>query len=650
MRARSLFALALPILFAAGDAAAQSVTRADIPDQFKWKPEHIYTSAEGWEADLQAVRSGVDQLAAFKGRFAGPEATDPAASLIEYNRLSKEIEIKFDHLGSYVGRNYDVDLSSNEWSGRSQRLRDLGIEYSQKLAWFEPELLQIPEQTLMKWVGEHADLAPYRRDYEDMYLLQKHVLSPAEEEILALAGNITGTTGDVYGKFTNVDMDCGTIVDEKGDTIKCTYTGWTSYRTSKDRRVREDYFNAVWKQYKGFGNTLAALMAGNVKKDIFLTKARKFANTLARALDASFVPEQVYTSLVSSTRANLAPLHKYDAIRKRVLGVDHYRHSDYYVNLVEGPEKRYSWDDGVAMILDALRPLGQEITETVGRGLNPANGWVDAYATDNKRGGAYSGNAYAVHPFMLFNFDYRKGLTLDDISAVAHEVGHSMHTYWSEKTQPFPMRGYAIFNAEVASTTFETLMAMKLLDQARSDYRNAKGKAKEEAKQRLLYLLEQNVNNGRDTFFRQTMFATWEWQAHQMAEQGQPITPNALNKLYGDLLKEWHGPAAEYGELSNVSWSTVPHFYRGYYVYAYATSYAAAVALAEDIRAEAAGDASKKGAAQRFVNYLKSGGSKHPVELLQDAGVDMTTPAPIESFIRSWSKLVDELDDLTKTG
>jgi oligoendopeptidase F len=356
----------------------------------------------------------------------------------------------------------------------------------------------------------------------------------------------------------------------------------------------------------------------------------------------------VYENLVKTTRANLAPMHKYNEIRKRVLGVDHLRDWDYYVGLAAGEEKRYSWEQAVAMVADALTPLGTEYLKDIRYALDPHNGWVDAYANDGKRGGAYSASTYGVHPYMLYNFDYKKGLTLEDATTIAHEVGHSMHTWYSEKNQPYPNKDYVIFNAEVASTTNETLMAMKLLDQARKDYQKAKAEAKARAKQNLIALLEQNIDAGRGSFYRQVMFATWEWEAHKMGEADQPMTAESFSKLYENILKEWQGPTAEFEDVSWVSWATIPHFYRGYYVYTYATSYCAAVTLAQEIRAESLGDKKFTGTRDRYLTYLKSGSSKHPVELLKDAGVDMTTPAPIEATARYWSGLVDELDALTK--
>ena len=648
MTRRLMLAVLLASLLTTRLPAAFAVERSRIDDRYQWKPEHIFATLADWEAALRHVRFGLDSLAAFKGSFAGENAADPAPRLIAFNLLNERISILLEQVEAYCSYHFHVDMSNPAWVGRDQQVQDLYVLQQEKLAWLHPELLRIPQATLMGWVDQSPALQPYRKTYEDMYLLQEHVLSEPEEHILALAGNITGSAADVYSKMTNVDMRWGRIVDENGDTVQVTDEGWTGWRYHPDRRVREAYFNALFSGYRDYENTIAALMATNLKKNVFLARSRKFDNTLQAALTSVFVPEQVYVNLVQTTRTHAAPFHQYEAVRKRVLGFDTCYHWDYYVSLATENEARYTWEQAAAMVEEGLKPLGQQYVADVTHGLDARSGWVDVYANDNKRGGAYSSSTYGVHPYMLFNFDFARGMTLEDVATVAHEVGHSMHTYYSEKNQPFPNKNYAYFNAEVASTTNETIMSMKLLDEARAAYRKAKGKAKETAKQHLIYLLDGNIAAARGSFVRQTVFAAWEWEAQKMAERGEPVTAETLSKLYGDLLTEYYGPATTYGDLSHHEWSRIPHFYRGYYVYTYATSYAAAVALAKDIRAEAAGDRSKKGTTARYLNFLKSGGSKHPVELLRDAGVDMTTPAPILSCIDYIAGLVDELDRLTR--
>ncbi|MBC8204517.1 oligoendopeptidase F [bacterium] len=645
---RIVLSLVLALFIAVSALAGAAKERSEIPEKYKWKPEHIYSSLEEWQKDFNFIKENLDKLAAFKGQFAGDDAVNPAKSMIEFNKLAEQIEIKFEQVWVYVMYNYHVDMSNSEWGGREQQLRMLAVDYGQKLAWVNPEILLIPQEIMHKYIADNPELEPYRKSYDDLYAQQAHVLSEQEEEIIALSYNVTGVPSDVYSKLTDADMKFGYIVDENGDSVEVTDSGWVTWRTNKDRRVREDYFKNVWEQYQAFGTTMAALMNGNIMKDIYITKARKYDDCLQRALDGTFIPVEVYEKLVETTRKNAAPLHKYNEIRKRMLGVDHYRHWDYYVSISEGDEARYTWEEGVMMVADALKPLGKQFIHDITHGLNPNNGWVDIYANKNKRGGAYSSGCYGVHPFMLYNFDYEKGLSLEDVSTVAHEVGHSMHSYYSEKEQAIPNKDYAIFNAEVASTVNEAIMSAKLLEEARKEYKKAKKNDKEKARQKLIHILESNIDAIRQTFYRQTMFATWEWEAHKMGERSEPLTKESLSDLYYGLLKEFHGPAAEYEDLSAVSWARIPHFYRGFYVYTYATSYAASVAIARDIMAEYKGDKKKKGCTEKYLKYLASGSSKHPVELLKNAGVDMATPAPVESLIAYFSEMVDELDMLTK--
>ncbi len=646
MRIAPLLTLLLTILLATGTMPLCAQDRAKMNPDYQWRPEHIYPTVDAWQKDLAVIRSGLPKLAAYRGHFAKKLAKEAIKDLLAYNKLSKDLSIRMERAVNYVQYHVDVAMNDAIWNGRRQEIEQIAIDFSQKTAWLEPELLEIPRETLVGWTNQNQELAPYRKTYEDMYTLRAHSLSTPEEELLALAGTVVATPSDVFEVLTTVDLDYGMINDENDKPIKVSDAGWVSFRTNKNRAVRENYFNALWAQYKKHENTFAAVMKGNIQKDLFLAKARHFPTTLDQALTLNHIPTSVYENLISTTRKNLAPLHRLDALRKRVLGIDHYRHWDYYVNFAKAAEKRVSWEDAVSQVKNSLAPLGTTYLKDLEHALNAKNGWVDVYENQAKRSGAYSSSTYGIHPYMLYNFDSQRGLTLDDVSTVAHEVGHTLHSYYSEKGQPWPNQNYAIFNAEVASTTNETLFAIKLLDDARAAYAKAPSDAKERTRENLIALLEQNIKTGRDTFFRQAMFATWEWEAHKMAEAGKPLTAESFSKLYGDLLKEWHGEAAEYGELSSVSWAMIPHFYNAYYVYSYATSYAAAVSLAQDIRAEAMGNPDKKGATARFLAYLASGSSKHPVELLKDGGVDMTSPAPIEAFIKYWTGLVVELESL----
>lgn len=650
MKTYKLLTILAVILMLTANSVAGFIERTAIPDKYKWRPDHIYKTIEDWQKDYDYIAANIDKLGSFKGKFAGPEAKDPAKALIEYNKLSEEIGVKFEHIWVYAMYNFNTDMSNSDWIGRMQMLQQLAIQYGENLAWVNPELLQIPQATMHKYIAANPALADYKKSYDDLYLQQAHVLSEPEEAILALAGNISSTPGDVQEMMTDSDMRWGFITDENGDSVEVTDNGWTSWRVNKNRKVREAYFTKLFSGYKDFGNTFAALMAGNVKGDLFYSKARKYDNTLQAALDGRFIPVEVYTNLVKTTRANCTPLHKYESIRKRMLKLDDYGHHDYYVSFSELPDERYTYEQGVALVLEALKPMGEKYCADVKWALDPSSGMVDPYAHKGKRGGAYSSGAYKIHPYMLYNFDYEKGLTMEDVSTIAHEVGHSMHTHYSSMKQAYPNKDYAIFNAEVASTVNEAIMSTLLLEKARDEYKKAKKNSpeKEKAKQKLIALLSDNLDAARQTYYRQVSFADWELTVHQMAENNEPITRESLCNLYLENLHLYYGPDVNYGELSSYEWSRIPHFYRSYYVFSYSTSYAAAVAIAQNILAEYKGDKTKKGARDKFITYLESGSSKHPVELLKDAGVDMTTPAPIESFIKYVDGLVTELDGLTK--
>ncbi|MFH1861861.1 MAG: M3 family metallopeptidase, partial [bacterium] len=419
-----------------------AIERSEIPDKYKWRTEDIYPTVEAWQQDFEWIKSSLDKLDALKGTFAGDNATDPAKSLIEFNRISEEIGSKFERAWTYVAFNSDVNLANEEWAGREQQIQMLAVEYGQRLAWVDPEILQIPQETMHQYIAAHPELESYRKSYDDLYAKQEHVLSEPEERILALSGNITWTASEVYGKLTDVDMRWGHILDENGDSLEVNDAAWVAYRTSPDRRVRKDFFNTLFQGYHDMGTTMAALMNGNVQKNVYMTKARKYKNTLERALSGSFIPIEVYTNLVNTARQNAAPLHKYNYVRQRIMGVDTLRHWDYYAGIVDLPEERFTWDKGVAMVVEALKPMGSKYITDITHALTPGSGWVDIYTSQNKRGGAYSGGCYQVHPFMLYNFDYEKGLNLEDVSTVAHEVGHAMHSYYSERGQAYPNKDY----------------------------------------------------------------------------------------------------------------------------------------------------------------------------------------------------------------
>jgi oligoendopeptidase F len=624
--------------------SAFALDRAAIPEKYKWRSDYYYPTVDAWQSAMDSVRADLTQMEAYNGKLSSPQA------LMAFNLLNEQSSIILSRVIYYAYNNYEADMSDPVWTGWRDQAFGLGSEYGQRMTWVESEMLSIPRDTLLSWTERYPALKPYQKSYADMFTLKAHALSEPEERIIALAGDLAGGPNEIFTQMTSVDMDYPVIRTAKGDSVQTRSSGWReTCRSNPDRQYREDYYKAVFGRFHTFANTFAASIAQQYKTDVFFARAKKYDNTLQANLAPTFVPEEVYTNLIASTRANLAPLHKYEAIRKRVLGVDHYRMWDDFVSLAPAEDKRCSWEGAAEIVVKAVQPLGKDYVARAKVMLDPANRMVDPYTSPNKIGGGWSHNSLAEPARMIFNFDYEKGLSAEAVTTVAHETGHSVCADLTLANQPVIYREDPSLTSEIPSTTNETLLSHSLINEARADYQKATGAKKEAARQRLVYRLDQALIKGRDAFFREVMFAAWELEAHKLAEKGEPINRENLSGLYGDLLKEFYGPALEADDLATIYWAAYPHFYLGYYVYAYAVGEASAVALGTAIRAEYDGDKSFKGATERYLNYLKAGTSKHPIELLRDAGVDMATSAPIEAYIKHFSRLVDELDALTKS-
>ncbi|MEK9136724.1 MAG: M3 family metallopeptidase, partial [Bacteroidota bacterium] len=557
----------------------------------------------------------------------------------------------------YAELNHWVAVDDSACWSRNQLATDLMAYAGEKLAWEKPELLKIPQDTLLTWTETYPELKPYQQRYGNMFALQAHTLSEPEERILSLAFGITGSVDvnsamqDIAETFANADMDFPAIVDEKGDSVRPSYGSWRDvWRTSPNRRVREDCARTVFGKYNTYGNTLAGLLALQCKKDVFLAQARHYNTTLQAALAPLFIPEGVYLNLIKGVRAGLEPLHKYEAIRKRVLLPEHYTLWHDFVSLGSaGDEKGKTWEESAAIVVEALKPLGEQYGRDLAKVLDPQSGQVDVFTSHSKLAGAACYTTSGAPGYMRFNVNYEKGLLFDNVSGVAHEAGHCLNSKYTELNQPLPLRDWNTLTNETPSSINEAFLVMKLIADARTEYRQAAGKEEEDARQRLIYLIDSWLIWCRD-IYRLTMFAEWELRAHKLAEEGPPITKQNLSQLWSELTTEYYGSAMEQDELSNVFWAAYPHFYYGYYVYSYSVGGIASVVLAQNIRAEYQGDKAKRGSTERYLNFIKAGSTKHPVELLKDAGIDMTTSAPIEEFAKYFSELVDELDQLTQAG
>jgi oligoendopeptidase F len=619
---RILLSAVLLGFLAHGVAAAQSGAkipqRADIDSKFKWKLEDMYPTDGAWEADFKRLEAMIPRAAAFKGKLG-----ESAASLLAALQLQDSLGQLAGRLGSYASMRRDQDNRVPTYLGMVDRMQGLGSRLRTATAFEDPEILAIEPAKLELFLNDPSapGLSVYRHQLDDIQRTRAHTLPEDQEKLLAQAGEMAAAPGTIFGAFNNADLRYGTIKDEQGQPLELTKGRFSRCLESPDRRVRRDAFWAVNSAYARFNNTLGASMNANVKRDVFFSRARRYGSSLEASVDRSNIPVSVYQNLVRTVNANLAPLHRYAALRKKWMKLDTLKVYDLYTPLVPAAKVDVPFEQAKKEVLAGLKPLGGAYLAEFQKGLE--SGWIDVYETQGKTSGAYSGGTPTVHPYVLLNYSN----TLEDEFTLAHEMGHSMHSNFTWKTQPPAYAGYSLFVAEVASTGNEALLINHLLNQ------------KPDRQQRL-FLLNHYLEQIRTTFFRQTLFAEFEMRTHQMAEAGQPLTAEAMNGLYRELFQRYYGPDLSLDSLADYEWSRVPHFYRSFYVYQYATSYAAATALSQKILTEG------QPAVDRYMSFLKAGSSEYPIDVLKKAGVDMTTPAPIEATVAKFSQLLDEMEKL----
>jgi oligoendopeptidase F len=615
----SIMTVAVGAALAADGAVPE---RKDIEAKYKWALEDIYPTDQAWEADFQKFQAAIPEIAQYKGKL-GESGETLLAALETRDRLG-ELHGK---LFVYASMRYDQDTRVDLYAGMRDRISSLGVQYAQAAAYMEPEILAVPRDALWAMVEKTPGLELYRHYLDDLIRGQAHTLSAEEEELLALSSDVSGTFGKTFGAFHNADLTVyGRMPDEDGNVVDLTKARYSAFQESPDRRVREQSWKLFYAPYEEFGHMMANNMAGNVKSHTFYAKARKYDSALQAALDRNAIPTEVYTNLVKTVRENIEPLHRYVALRKRMLGVDTLQVWDMSAPLVTGTVKDIPFETAEKMVVDGLKPLGPEYLTPFRNAFNA--GWIDVYETAGKRSGAYSWGDYDTKPYLLLNYNG----TLEDVFTLAHEMGHSMHSYLTRHNQPYVYGDYATFVAEVASTTNEALLIHKMLGET-TDH------------QKRLVLLNHYLEQIRGTFFTQVMFADFELQMHEMVESGKPLTKESLDQLYIDTYKTYFGPSVNVVDLNGATWSRIPHFYYNFYVYQYATSYAAATALSGKILKEG------EPAVDRYLAYLKSGSSDYPINVLKKAGVDMTTPQPIVDTINTFSDVLDQMEaELDKSG
>lgn len=590
--------------------------RKDIDVKDTWNLESIYANNELWEEDYAALEKDAAEFAKLKGAIEADVSKIPAVLDAYYGlhrRLSK--------LSVYARMRFDQDTTDSTYQTMSAKIGSLGVKIGAASAFVEPEILSYSKEQLEAAEKENERTAYYGRKIEEMLRGQEHTLDAEKEELLAAAGDMAEAPDDIFSVLMNADMKYPDIVLEDGTHLPLTNSTYISYMESPDRAVREGAFKTLYGQIASLKNTFAAIYRGNLKQAKFYAQSRKYSSARAMYLADSNVPESVYDNLLSAVHEALPMMYRYVAVRKKVLGVDKLHMYDVYTPIVSAQNQTYEFEQAKQMVLEALKPMGEDYLSHAREGLE--NRWIDIYPNKGKKGGAYSWGCYDSQPFILLN--YTKNL--DSVFTLIHEMGHSIHSYYSRTAQDYAYSDYKIFVAEVASTCNECLLMHDLLEKTTD---------KEQRK----YLLNHYLDSFKGTLFRQTMFAEFEKTAHDYCAQGKPLTAEALSQMYLELNQKYFGPDMEKDEEIAYEWMRIPHFYTPFYVYQYATGYSAAVALSAKILKEG------KPAVDAYMSFLKGGESKDPIDLLKMAGVDMTTEKPVADALALFGELVAELEAL----
>ncbi len=595
-------------------------SRDQIDARYKWKLEDIYPSDEQWEQDFTAARAMVERFSQYRG-----QVTASADKLLEVIKTYEQLNQRLEKLYVYARMRSDEDQTVAKYQAMSDRAQGLSVQANSAMAFFVPEILSLEEQRLEQYFQDRPELRLYDFFLKEILREKPHRRSPEEEEIIAMAGELAQAPSNIFSVLDNAEIRLPSIRDEQGQEVELTKGRYITFMESPDRRVRRDAFNAMYETYGSFRHTLAASLNAGVKQEIFFARVRRFGSALEAALHPDHVPVEVYHSLIDTIHEHLPLLHRYMELRKRLLKVDELHMYDLYVPLVENVEMKIPYEKALELVKEGLHPLGEEYQQLLQEAFS--NGWIDVYENRGKRGGAYSWGAYGTHPYVLLNYQEN----LDNVFTIAHEMGHALHSYYSDREQPYIYAQYTIFVAEVASTLNEALLMDYLL------------KRTEDPRQKML-LVNHYLEQFRGTVFRQVKFAEFEKIIHEKVEAGEALTAELLCGIYLDLNKTYYGPAMVVDDQIAVEWARIPHFYSNFYVYKYATGFSAAQALANKILTEGAP------AVARYLEFLKGGGSDTPINLLKKAGVDMSKPEPVREAMRTFGRLLDQMEELGKSG
>ncbi|MEJ9150878.1 oligoendopeptidase F [Bacillus smithii] len=592
-------------------------SRNEVPEELKWRLEDIFASDEEWEKEFEAVKELAKKAATFKGKLG-----ESADRLYELLTFQDELLLRMGKLYAYSHMRYDEDTTNSFYQGLDARAKSLYSQVASSLSFVVPEILSIDESKLEKFLEEKEELKLYRHAIEEINRERPHVLDADQEALLAQASEVMSASSNTFGVLNNADLEFPAIEDENGEKVQITHGRFIQFLESKDRRVRREAFKAVYETYGKFQNTFASTLNGQVKRDNFYARVRNYESARQAALSSNNIPEKVYDNLVETVNKHLHLLHRYVDLRKKVLQLDDLHMYDLYTPLVQDVDMNVTYEEAKDYVLKGLAPLGNDYLNVLKKGFE--NRWVDVVENKGKRSGAYSSGSYGTNPYILLNWQDN----VNNLFTLAHEFGHSVHSYYTRKNQPFVYGDYSIFVAEVASTCNEALLNEYLL------------KTLKDEKERM-YILNHYLEGFRGTVFRQTMFAEFEHIIHQKEQNGEALTSELLTKEYYELNKKYFGTGMTIDEEIGLEWARIPHFYYNYYVYQYATGFSAAQALSSQILTEG------KPAVDRYINhFLKAGSSDYPIEVLKKAGVDMTTPEPIEQALKVFEEKLSELESL----
>ena len=592
------------------------LSRDDVNTEDCWDLSSLYPDHTAWEKDFVALEEQIPQFETYRGKL-GESASTLASALTFDSQFDRTAE----RLGTYAFLKTTEDQGNSDYQAMKARFQNLAVRAGQAASFMRPEIMAIPEKTISEML-ETEELQHFALQLQRLLRYRKHTLSDQEERLLAMQGEMASAAGNAFRQLNDADLRFGEIEDHQGNTTELSHATFGQFLINPDREIRKRAFDQYYEQFSAHENTLAATLSGSIQRDVYYSRVKNFSSSLESALFPDNVPVEVYDNLIQAVRNSLPSVHHYLDVRRRKMGLDRLHHYDTYVPILSNLDKVHQWDEAVEVVISSLQPLGTQYTETLERGLRGR--WADRYPNRGKQSGAFSCGTFDGDPYILMNF---KPEVLNDVFTLTHEAGHSMHSWYSANHQPFEYYNYTIFVAEVASTFNEQLLTEHLLNRASTDQERA-------------YLINNELDSIRATVIRQTMFAEFEKRTHEMAEAGEPLTVQSFKEVYRELLEAYFGPEFEIDPVLDLECFRIPHFYRAFYVYKYATGLSAAIALSRRVLEGGENEL------EDYLNFLKGGCSKDPLDLLRDAGVDMTSPEPVETTLRRFKTLTDELDAL----